>query len=75
VELVRAPDGAAWWPTAEQITAAHEEQPARLAERPDDPTAPHTARARQAMDQGYADVISTLPYEADSTPVFELPGD
>ncbi|MGP3991795.1 hypothetical protein [Streptomyces sp. 3N207] len=71
VELVRIPDDADWRATAEEITRAHEERVARLAARP---AGPHTARQRQALDRGYADVLSTLPYDADATPVFG-PGD
>jgi hypothetical protein len=67
VELVRVPDDTDWRATAEKITEAHEEGMARLAARPADS---HTARQRQALDRGYADAISTLPYDADLTPVF-----
>lgn len=72
VELVRVPDDADWRATAEKITEAHEERVARLAERP---AGPHTARERQVLDRGYADVISTLAYDANATPVFERPRD
>ncbi|WP_055611207.1 hypothetical protein [Streptomyces phaeochromogenes] len=72
VELVRVPDDADWRATAEKITEAHEERVARLAERP---AGPHTARERQVLDRGYADVISTLAYDANATPVFEHPRD
>lgn len=67
VELVHLPAEADWRATAKTITQAHEERRARLAALPE---TPHTARQRQALDRGYADVISTLPYEADATPVF-----
>ncbi|MET8689186.1 hypothetical protein ABZV77_33765 [Streptomyces sp. NPDC004732] len=67
VELVRVPDEADWRATAEQITEAHEEVLARLARHP---ASPHTARQRQAMERGYADVISTLPYDAEGTPMY-----
>jgi hypothetical protein len=72
VELVRVPDDADWQATAEKITEAHEERVAQLAARP---AGPHTAHQRQALNRGYADVISTLPYDADATPVFGLPRD
>lgn len=72
VELVRVPDDADWRATAEKITEAHEERVARLAERP---AGPHTARERQVLDRGYADVISTLAYDAIATPLFERPRD
>lgn len=68
VELVRVPDNADWRATAERITEAYEERVTRLVTRPADR---HTARQRQALDQGYADAISTLAYDADATPVFE----
>ncbi|MEV7192527.1 hypothetical protein AB0N81_12105 [Streptomyces sp. NPDC093510] len=66
VELARVPDDADWRRTADQITEAHEERMARLAARP---AGPHTARQRQALERGYADVLSTLPYDAGATPV------
>ncbi|MFH8610529.1 hypothetical protein ACH4D5_23900 [Streptomyces sp. NPDC018029] len=72
VELARVPDDADWRATADQITQAHEEHMARLAALPADP---RTARQRRAMERGYADVLSTLPYDADATPVFEYPRD
>ncbi|MEV0254593.1 hypothetical protein AB0H82_10050 [Streptomyces sp. NPDC050732] len=64
VELVRVPDDTDWRATADQITRAHEERMARLAALP---AGPHTARQRQALERGYADAISTLPYEAETT--------
>ncbi|MFE0173159.1 hypothetical protein ACFWZ2_12630 [Streptomyces sp. NPDC059002] len=67
VELVRVPDDAAWRATAAEVTEAHEQRVARLAAHP---AGPHTARQRQAIDRGYADVLSTLPYDADTTPLF-----
>ncbi|WP_069885614.1 hypothetical protein [Streptomyces luteocolor] len=70
VELVRVPDDGAWRATAAEITEAHAQRVVRLAARPD---GPHTARQRQALDRGYADVMSTLPYDADATPLFEPP--
>ncbi|WP_255950845.1 hypothetical protein [Streptomyces odontomachi] len=72
VELVRVPDDADWRATAEDITEAHEERMARLAARP---AGPHIARQQQALERGYADVLSTLPYDADVTPMFEPSGD
>lgn len=72
VELAHVPDDIDWWATAGKVTDAHEEWVARLAAHP---AGPHTTRQRQAMDRGYADVISTLPYEADATPMFERPRD
>ena len=67
---LRVPDDADWRATAEKITEAHEERVARLAERP---AGPHAARERQVLDRGYADVISTLAYDASATPVFDRP--
>ncbi|WP_306337998.1 hypothetical protein [Streptomyces sp. KL118A] len=66
VELVRVPDEADWRATAEQITESHRDMMARLAAHP---ASPHIARQRQALERGYADVISTLPYDADDTPM------
>ncbi|WP_243081985.1 hypothetical protein [Streptomyces sp. 891-h] len=68
VELVRLPDEADWRATAEEITAVHEERLARLAAHPADP---YTAHRRRTLERGYGDVISTLPYDADTTPMFE----
>ncbi|ATL33043.1 hypothetical protein [Streptomyces formicae] len=70
VELVRLPADDAWQTTAAEITEAHEQRVAHLAARPE---GPHTARQRQALDRSYADVLSTLPYDADATPMFALP--
>lgn len=64
VELVRVPGDADWRATAAAVTEAHEERAARL-----------TARERHALDRSYADVLSTLPYEADDTVMFDRPGD
>ncbi|MEU1146115.1 hypothetical protein ACFYO9_32435 [Streptomyces sp. NPDC005863] len=72
VELVRTADDADWRAVAAQITDGHEAHRARLAARPADP---HVERQRQALARGYADAISTLPYEADATPVFPAEGD
>ncbi|WP_459755451.1 hypothetical protein [Streptomyces sennicomposti] len=72
VELVRLPEDAAWQATARQITEAHEERTARLAARP---RGPHLARRLRALERGYADVVSALPYEADATAVFGRPSD
>ncbi|RCH67703.1 hypothetical protein DT019_15740 [Streptomyces sp. SDr-06] len=72
VELVRVPDEPDWQTTAEHITEAYEERLARLAALP---KGPHTARQRHALDQGYAAAISTLPYDAEATPMFERPCD
>lgn len=72
VELVRVLDDAQWRATAEEITQAHGERLARVAARP---AGPHTARQRQALERGYAEALSTLPYDADATPVFERPRD
>ncbi|MGW2227238.1 hypothetical protein [Streptomyces formicae] len=69
MELVRLPADDAWQTTAAEITEAHERRVAHLAARPE---GPHTARRRQALDRGYADVLSTLPYDADATPMFAL---
>ncbi|QKW10904.1 hypothetical protein HUT18_15070 [Streptomyces sp. NA04227] len=68
VELARLPDDDRWQATADEVTEAHEEHMARLAARP---ASPETARQRQALERGYAEAISTLPYEADGTPVFD----
>ncbi|MEU1155197.1 hypothetical protein ABZ369_19575, partial [Streptomyces sp. NPDC005918] len=70
--LVRTADDADWRAVAAQITDGHEAHRARLAARPADP---HVERQRQALARGYADAISTLPYEADATPVFPAEGD
>ncbi|MEU5774654.1 hypothetical protein ABZ819_15360 [Streptomyces venezuelae] len=66
VELVRVPDDADWRATAAEITRSHEERMARLDTRP---ATPHVARQRQAMEGGYADALSTLPYDAAATPM------
>ncbi|MEU6992167.1 hypothetical protein ABZ953_16090 [Streptomyces sp. NPDC046465] len=70
VELARVPDDADWRATAEAITEGHGELMAKLAARP---AGPHTERQRQAVDRGYADALSTLPYDAADTPVFDEP--
>lgn len=65
VELVRVPDDADWRATAAEMARAHEERMARL----DTHTAtPHIVRQRQALERGYADALSTLPYDAAATP-------
>ncbi|MFK4069843.1 hypothetical protein [Streptomyces sp. NPDC029674] len=68
VELARVPDDTDWRTTADRITEAHEAQMARLAALP---AGPHIARQRQALEQGYADALSTLPYDAAGTPMFQ----
>jgi hypothetical protein len=68
VELVRVPDDAGWRATAVKITEAHEERMARLATGPAQPNATHR---RRTLERGYAEVISSLPYEADATSVFD----
>ncbi|MFF1380239.1 hypothetical protein [Streptomyces sp. NPDC058308] len=68
VELARVPDDADWRATAAAVTEAHEKLAARLA------AGPHAERRRQAVDRGYADALSTLPYDAAVTPLFEEPG-
>ncbi|MYY83130.1 hypothetical protein GT044_17990 [Streptomyces sp. SID335] len=66
VELVRLPDDADWRATAAEITRGHEERMARLDAHP---ATLHHARQRQAMERGYADALSTLPYDAAATPI------
>jgi hypothetical protein len=68
VELARVPDDADWRVTAAEITEAYEKQVARVAARP---AGPDAARHREALDRRYGDAISAVPYDADTTPVFE----
>ncbi|WP_156301974.1 hypothetical protein [Streptomyces sp. e14] len=58
--------------SARLITEAHEERTARLAARRQ---GPHTARQMGALERGYAEAKSTLPYDADTTAVFGRPCD
>ncbi|UNS95258.1 hypothetical protein MMF93_01350 [Streptomyces tubbatahanensis] len=68
VEVVRVADDAHWRATAEEITEAYEKRVARVAA---DPASRHTARHRHVVDRAYAEVLSGLPYDADTTPVFD----
>ncbi|MFI6032813.1 hypothetical protein ACIBBD_01265 [Streptomyces sp. NPDC051315] len=71
VELTRVADEGTWRRTAAEITEAHERAMRRPAGRPGDPDlVPH----RAALERGYADVLSCLPYDAAGTATWPLPG-
>ncbi|WP_244409648.1 hypothetical protein [Streptomyces albofaciens] len=72
VELTRVPDDADWRANAVSVTEAYEERVARLSAHR---AGPHIERQRQALERGYADVLSTLPYDPATTVIFDHPGD
>ncbi|MCI3270154.1 hypothetical protein [Streptomyces cylindrosporus] len=66
VVLARVREEAEWRRTADDMTASHEERLARLP--------PGRARQRAALEAGYADAMSWLPYEETHTDLWPFPG-
>ncbi|MFF4254881.1 hypothetical protein ACFY1L_27105 [Streptomyces sp. NPDC001663] len=71
VVLALVQDDEKWRQTADEITESHEQRMARLAARP---AHANLERQRAALEQGYADVMSWLPYEEAYTDSWPLPG-
>ncbi|MFI6461764.1 hypothetical protein [Streptomyces sp. NPDC050538] len=66
VELRPVPDDEDWHRTAAELTEAHAQHARCLVDRP--------ARQLAALERGFADALSSLPYADAPTPTWPLPG-
>jgi hypothetical protein len=71
VELARVCDEEVWRRTAAEVTEGHERTMRRLAAGP---AHPDLAHRRAALERGYADALSSLPYDETGTESWPLAG-
>ncbi|MBT2417424.1 hypothetical protein J7F01_20650 [Streptomyces sp. ISL-22] len=71
VVLERVEGEGVWRRIVEEVTEAHEERMRTLMSRP---AHPGLARQRAALERGYAEAVSSLPYEGRHTSTWPIPG-